>query len=189
MKSVVCDGQVQKLFVCFRPNTPSLTQRSTDSPATKRHTVMHESSSSPQNSPRPKRAASTGSLNLQLSTNTPDSVIHSGAVMSIFHLLPAITSTDDKLTKALKVFTGGLLKNLLRKEHNQQVMCDAGFPHELLSHGNIALADESHPLHPSLQYMFERLASQSLTPRDLRYSLVAIDFKQISFKSSIYPFS
>ena len=62
-----------------------------------------------------------------------------------------------------------LLKNLLRKEHNQQVMCDAGFPHELLSHGNSALADESHPVHPPLQYMFERLSSQSLTPRDLRF--------------------
>ena len=43
------------------------------------------------------------------------------------------------------------------------------FPHEVLSHGCAALADESHPLHTYLQYMFERLASQSLTPRDLRY--------------------
>ncbi|KAK2192065.1 hypothetical protein NP493_40g10007 [Ridgeia piscesae] len=47
-------------------------------------------------------------------------------------------------------------------------MCDAGLPHELLMHCNAALADESHPLHPPLQYIFERLAAQSLTPKDLR---------------------
>lgn len=139
-----------------------------DSPLTKRHTVFQESpSSSPQSSPKLKRA-STGSLSLPVNAVHPEYIIHAGALMSIFHLLPAIYSDSDRLTKDLKVFVGGLLKNLLRKEHNQQVMCDAGFPHELLSHGNISLADESHPLHPSLQYMFERLASQSLTPRDLR---------------------
>ena len=142
--------------------------KKSDSPLTKRHTVFQESPSvSPQSSPKLKRA-STGSLSLPVSTAHPEYIIHAGAVLSIFHLLPAVTSDNDKLSKDLKVFIAGLLKNLLRKEHNQQVMCDAGFPHELLSHGNISLADESHPLHPSLQYMFERLASQSLTPRDLR---------------------
>lgn len=53
-------------------------------------------------------------------------------------------------------------------------MCEYGYPHELLSHGYIALADETHPLHPSLRSMFERLASQSLTPRDLRYIYIYI---------------
>lgn len=160
------EGPINTEQVSFRPTVVPL-GKLVDSPATKRHTVVHDSGPSPGSSPKPKRA-STGSLNLPLAPQTPDTVIHAGAVMSIFHLLPAVTSSDDKMTKALKVFIAGLLKNLLRKEHNQQVMCDAGFPHELLCHGNIALADESHPLHPSFQYMFERLASQSLTPRDLR---------------------
>ncbi|KAL4240237.1 WD repeat and FYVE domain-containing protein 3 [Mactra antiquata] len=139
----------------------------TDSPHTKRHTVYDGSSISPQSSPRPKRA-STGSLTLPINTQHPEHIIHAGAVMSIFHLLPAVSSDNDKLSIDLQVFIAGLLKNLLRKEHNQQVMCDAGFPHELLCNGNTALADESHALHPSLQYIFERLSSQSLTPRDLR---------------------
>lgn len=160
------EGHTNMVHIFFRPTVVPV-GKAVDSPATKRHTVVHDGSPSPSSSPKPKRA-STGSLNLPLAPQTPDTVIHAGSVMSIFHLLPALTSSDDKLTKALKVFVAGLLKNLLRKEHNQQVMCDAGFPHELLCHGNIALADESHPLHLSFQYMFERLASQSLTPRDLR---------------------
>jgi hypothetical protein len=155
------------VFIDLRPYMVASAKKS-DSPLTKRHTVFQESpSASPQSSPKLKRA-STGSLSLPVNAAHPEFIIHAGAVLSIFHLLPAVASDNDKLSKDLKVFIAGLLKNLLRKEHNQQVMCDAGFPHELLSHGNISLADESHPLHPSLQYMFERLASQSLTPRDLR---------------------
>ena len=68
----------------------------------------------------------------------------------------------------LQLHTAEVLKTLLYTERNQQIMCESSFTHELLSHGNVSLADESHPLHSPLQYMFERLASQSLTPRDLR---------------------
>ena len=61
-----------------------------------------------------------------------------------------------------------LIKSLMRGERNQQVMCEAGLPHELLTRCQVALADELHPLHTPLQFIFERLAAQSLTPRDLR---------------------
>ena len=43
-----------------------------------------------------------------------------------------------------------------------------GFASELLSCCSKALEDESHPLHPPVQSMFERLAAQALEPRDLR---------------------
>ena len=62
-----------------------------------------------------------------------------------------------------------VLKSLMRTERNQQVMCEAGLPHQLLAHCNITLADETHPLHPPIQYMFERLSAQSLTAKDLRW--------------------
>lgn len=75
-----------------------------------------------------------------------------------------------QMALGLQLFTAGLLKTLLRPERNQQILCDSGMPHELLSHASAALADESHPLHHPLQHMFERLASQSLTPRDLRWA-------------------
>jgi len=61
-----------------------------------------------------------------------------------------------------------VIKSLVRTERNQQVMCESGLPHELLSRATITLSDELHLIHPPLQYVFERLAAQSLAPKDLR---------------------
>lgn len=61
------------------------------------------------------------------------------------------------------------LQNSLKCEHNQQVMCEAGLPQQILDRCEAALVTEDHPLHAPLQRMFERLASQSLTPTVLRY--------------------
>ena len=74
-----------------------------------------------------------------------------------------------QLATDLQSFTCDVLKSVMRSERNQQLMCEAGLPHELLSHATLTLADETHPLHPPVQYMFERLSAQSLTPKDLRY--------------------
>ena len=73
-----------------------------------------------------------------------------------------------QLSLELQFHTCEVIKSLVRMERNQQVMCEAGLPHELLTHATVTLADEGHPLHPPLQYIFERLAAQSLTPKDLR---------------------
>jgi len=48
-------------------------------------------------------------------------------------------------------------------------MCEASLPQELLTHATVALECETHFLHRLMQYIFERLAAQSLTPKDLRY--------------------
>jgi len=69
----------------------------------------------------------------------------------------------------LQLYVCGLLKSLVRTERNQQIMCDACLPHELLNHATITLESETHFLHRLMQYIFERLAAQSLTPKDLRY--------------------
>ena len=68
----------------------------------------------------------------------------------------------------LQAHTCDVLKSLVRTERNQQVMCEAGLPHELLTYCTVTLANEKHPLHVPVQYMFERLAAQCLTPKDLR---------------------
>ncbi len=73
-----------------------------------------------------------------------------------------------QLTLDLQYYVCEVLKSLMRSERNQQVMCESGLPHELLSRSNMALADETHVLHPPMQYMFERLSAQYLTPKDLR---------------------
>ena len=67
------------------------------------------------------------------------------------------------------IFASELVKSLVRQERNQQLMCEAGMVHTLLTIGEAALADERHPLGPCLQYILERLAAQSLRPRELRY--------------------
>ncbi|XP_064637335.1 WD repeat and FYVE domain-containing protein 3-like isoform X3 [Lineus longissimus] len=130
--------------------------------------VSQNSLSASSNSNAGKRN-STGSLTLTLSAMQPDPIIvHSGAVTSILHLLPAIQCpTAKQLELELQVQTAEVLKSLMKKERNQQVMCEAGLPHELLTYCEVSLYNEAHPLHPPLQYVFERLAAQSLTPKDL----------------------
>lgn len=68
----------------------------------------------------------------------------------------------------LQLFAAEILKSLVRSERNQQVMCEAGLPGQLLQYGSVALEDETHALHQPLQYMLERLAAQGLEPKDLR---------------------
>lgn len=66
------------------------------------------------------------------------------------------------------IFASEVLKSLVRHERNQQLMCEAGMVHELLIVGEAALANDNHPLNPCIQYILERLAAQSLRPRELR---------------------
>lgn len=51
-------------------------------------------------------------------------------------------------------------------------MCEAALTGVLLEVGKVALQDEQHCIHAPLQYMLERLAAQSLEPKDLRYYMV-----------------
>ncbi|XP_071954048.1 WD repeat and FYVE domain-containing protein 3-like isoform X2 [Antedon mediterranea] len=96
-------------------------------------------------------------------------IVHPGAVISLLDLLPAINNTDSKkLGLALQMHTTTVIQDLVKSERNQQVMCEAGLPQRLLYICNVALADEEHPLHMNLQHTLERLASQSLEPKDLR---------------------
>lgn len=96
-------------------------------------------------------------------------VVHPGIVVGMLHLLPSISEpSTPQMALALQLYVAEIIKSLVRSERNQQIMCDAGMAGELLSVGRIALQDETHPLHQPLQYIIERLAAQSLEPRDLR---------------------
>lgn len=69
----------------------------------------------------------------------------------------------------LQLAVANILQLLVNSERNQQVLCEASLHQRLLQRCSQALADEDHPLHPPLQRMFERLASQALQPMALRY--------------------
>lgn len=73
-----------------------------------------------------------------------------------------------QLSLTLQLYTAEVIKSLVRSERNQQIMCEAALPGQLLVVGEIPLEDETHPLHPPLQYMLERLATQTLEAKDLR---------------------
>ena len=66
------------------------------------------------------------------------------------------------------MFVSEVLKSLVRHERNQQLMCEAGMVNELLTVCEAALAEENHPLSACFQYILERLAAQSLRPKELR---------------------
>ena len=66
-----------------------------------------------------------------------------------------------------------LIKNLLRYERNQQIMSNAQFIDDILCTCKYVLNDETHFLNSSIQHIFERLATQSITPKSLREYLRA----------------
>lgn len=68
-------------------------------------------------------------------------------------------------------------------------MCEAGLHARLLQRCSAALADEDHSLHPPLQRMFERLASQALEPMVLRlvnsFSYLRVSKRQFGASSHL----
>ncbi|KAL2720725.1 WD repeat and FYVE domain-containing protein 3-like isoform X1 [Vespula squamosa] len=145
-----------------KPNMAGISMRS---PSHKQASVEHQKSF---DSPGSGKRCAINPLNLSPPTPEPI-VVHPGIVVGMLHLLPSISdSSNPQLALALQLYIAEIIKSLVRSERNQQVMCEAGMAGELLFMGRIALQDEIHPLHQPLQYIIERLAAQSLEPRDLR---------------------
>lgn len=134
---------------------------------------------------------------LNLSPPNPEPlVVHGGVVVCLMRLLPSLPPLDDNPnhphSTALQDYLAHVLKSLVRRyvninsffiiinlihyficitfsERNQQVMCEAALTGVLLEIGKVALQDEQHCIHAPLQYSLERLAAQSLEPKDLRF--------------------
>ncbi|XP_055450612.1 WD repeat and FYVE domain-containing protein 3 isoform X4 [Psammomys obesus] len=96
-------------------------------------------------------------------------IIHPGAMLAMLDLLASVGSVaQPEHALDLQLAVANVLQSLVHTERNQQVMCEAGLHARLLQRCSAALADEDHALHPPLQRMFERLASQALEPMVLR---------------------
>ncbi|XP_077131917.1 WD repeat and FYVE domain-containing protein 3 isoform X2 [Ranitomeya variabilis] len=101
--------------------------------------------------------------------NSDAVIIHPGAMLSMLDLLAAVDSdSQPEHALDLQLAIANILQSLVHTERNQQVMCEGGLHARLLHRCSAALADEDHALHPPLQRMFERLASQALEPMVLR---------------------
>uniref|UniRef100_A0A182QR41 WD repeat and FYVE domain-containing protein 3 n=1 Tax=Anopheles farauti TaxID=69004 RepID=A0A182QR41_9DIPT len=121
--------------------------------------------------------------NPSASANINDHVIvHPSVIVCMLKLLPSIEelcSSDDEnetlewdgLSQraiGLQFFLADVIKSFVRSERNQQIMCDGGLNECIVHFCKEALVDEFHPLHMSLQYIFERLAVQALMSKELR---------------------
>ncbi|ELW70223.1 WD repeat and FYVE domain-containing protein 3 [Tupaia chinensis] len=130
--------------------------------------AYHSVSTPPVYSPK-----NVADLKLHVTTSSLQSsdavIIHPGAMLAMLDLLASVGSvTQPEHALDLQLAVANILQSLVHTERNQQVMCEAGLHARLLQRCSAALADEDHSLHPPLQRMFERLASQALEPMVLR---------------------
>uniref|UniRef100_A0A0N5AD46 BEACH-type PH domain-containing protein n=1 Tax=Syphacia muris TaxID=451379 RepID=A0A0N5AD46_9BILA len=95
-------------------------------------------------------------------------VVHPGALIAVLDLLPCIMTSVHEWDAGAQTFCAVLLKNLLRLERNQQVMCQAPMSDSLLEIGKNIYKCEKHLLLSSFNYMFERLSTHSITSKNLR---------------------
>ncbi|KAK2495110.1 hypothetical protein MC885_007783, partial [Smutsia gigantea] len=161
------DSRAEQIPPCLTSESSLPSPWGTPALSRKRHT--YHSVSTPPAYP-PKNAAD---LKLHMATSSlPSSdavVIHPGAMLAMLDLLASVGSvTQPEHALDLQLAVANILQSLVHTERNQQVMCEAGLHARLLQRCSAALADEDHSLHPPLQRMFERLASQALEPMVLR---------------------
>lgn len=83
-----------------------------------------------------------------------------------------------------------LIKNLIQFERNQQIMSNARFVDDILSTSKYVLMEESHFLNALVQHIFERLSTQSITPKSLReYLRLGTIFDETHYQSIVDSFA
>ncbi|PWA17023.1 hypothetical protein CCH79_00013243 [Gambusia affinis] len=165
------DSRAEQVPPCLTHETSLPSPWGTPALARKRHGYYGTSGSS-----APVKALTDLKLHLvnpshpaSFSSSSDMVVIHPGAVLAMLDLLPSISSeSQPEHALDLQLAVANILQLLVNSERNQQVLCEACLHQRLLQRCSQALGDEDHPLHPPLQRMFERLASQALQPVALR---------------------
>uniref|UniRef100_A0A8C9FGG4 WD repeat and FYVE domain containing 3 n=1 Tax=Pavo cristatus TaxID=9049 RepID=A0A8C9FGG4_PAVCR len=161
------DSRAEQIPPCLTNETSLPSPWGTPALSRKRH--AYHSVSTPPVCPQkniPDVKLQMGSASMQSSDAV---VIHPGAMLAMLDLLASVGSTTHpEHALDLQLAVANILQSLVHTERNQQVMCEAGLHARLLQRCSAALADEDHSLHPPLQRMFERLASQALQPMVLR---------------------
>ncbi|XP_014865507.1 PREDICTED: WD repeat and FYVE domain-containing protein 3, partial [Poecilia mexicana] len=165
------DSRAEQVPPCLTHETSLPSPWGTPALARKRHGYYGTSGSS-----APVKALTDLKLHLvnpshpaSFSSSSDMVVIHPGAVLAMLDLLPSVSSeSQPEHALDLQLAVANILQLLVNSERNQQVLCEACLHQRLLQRCSQALGDEDHPLHPPLQRMFERLASQALQPVALR---------------------
>jgi WD repeat and FYVE domain-containing protein 3 len=95
-------------------------------------------------------------------------IIHAGAISVMLNLLTAVDVDGSQMEIRLQYHIVNVIKGLLKHERNQQTMSNAHFIDDILATCKNVLIDELHFLNSSMHYLFERLATQSITEKSLR---------------------
>ncbi|XP_047573833.1 WD repeat and FYVE domain-containing protein 3 isoform X8 [Lutra lutra] len=161
------DSRAEQIPPCLTSESSLPSPWGTPALSRKRH-AYHSVSTPPVYPPK-----NVADLKLHVATTSLQSsdavIIHPGAMLAMLDLLASVGSvTQPEHALDLQLAVATILQSLVHTERNQQVMCEAGLHARLLQRCSAALADEEHSLHPPLQRMFERLASQALEPMVLR---------------------
>jgi len=99
-------------------------------------------------------------------------VVYPGAIVCFLQLIASIPRLqDEQYSNRLQYFLTLTLKNLLKSDRNLQIMATYGFSQHILYICQVALENENHHLHTSVEYIFERLAAFILPVRTLRQFL------------------
>ncbi|XP_035247122.1 WD repeat and FYVE domain-containing protein 3 isoform X4 [Anguilla anguilla] len=162
------DSRAEQVPPCLTHETSLPSPWGTPALARKRHGYPGVSSVAPT---FPAKSAAELKVHVaNPSQHSSDSVvIHPGAGLAMLDLLASVSSdSQPEHALDLQLAVASMLQLLVHSERNQQIMCEAGLHSRLLQRCSSALGDEDHPLHPPLQRMFERLASQALQPMALR---------------------
>ncbi|KAL0964144.1 hypothetical protein UPYG_G00319710 [Umbra pygmaea] len=96
-------------------------------------------------------------------------ILHPGAVRVILTLLPHVfTAEDPQLSVEVQSSIAHHLQLMVKSERNRQIICEGGVVSTLLTNFQGILLRPEHPLHQPITRILEKLASNSISPKDLR---------------------
>ncbi|KAG5266358.1 hypothetical protein AALO_G00230120 [Alosa alosa] len=96
-------------------------------------------------------------------------ILHPAAIRLIIILLPRVYHhSDPQLSVEVQYAVADHVQMLLRSERNRQIMCEGDLLSELLTHCPHMLLTPTLPLHLPAVRILEKLASQSISPANLR---------------------
>ncbi|XP_060728472.1 WD repeat- and FYVE domain-containing protein 4 isoform X2 [Tachysurus vachellii] len=139
-----------------------------------------------------KAALSISSVTVESGRFSCDhTILHPGAIKVIMTLLPHIyCPSNPQMSVELQLAVAHHVQTLVKSERNRQIMCESNLVETLLSHCRDILSNSTHSLHLPVVRILEKLASQSINHKSLRWFLcLKAPFTCTTEKSNSSPVS
>ncbi|KAJ8014052.1 hypothetical protein DPEC_G00036250 [Dallia pectoralis] len=96
-------------------------------------------------------------------------ILHPGAIRVILTLLPYVFEAEHpQLSVEVQFSVAHHLQMMVNSERNRQIICEGGVVSTLLTHFRGTLLRQDHPLHLPVTRILEKLASHSISYKNLR---------------------